>query len=52
MQQDTRFKKSVDLLYTNDKEAEKKIRETSPFTIAIDNKISCVNTNEKSERPI
>ena len=28
------FKKSVALLYTNDKEAEKEIRETSPFIIA------------------
>ena len=27
-------KKSVALLYTKDKEAERKIRETSPFTIA------------------
>ena len=27
-------KKLVDLLYTNDKEAEKEIRETSPFIIA------------------
>ena len=27
-------KKSVALLYTNDKEAEREIRETSPFTIA------------------
>ena len=30
-------KKSVALLYTNDKEAERKIRETSPFTIATNN---------------
>ena len=45
-------RKSVALLYTKDKEAEREIRETSPFTIAIDNKISCGNTNEKSERPI
>ena len=29
--------KSVALLYTNDKEAENEIRETSPFTIAINN---------------
>ena len=30
-------KKSVALLYTNDKEAEKEIRETLPFTIATNN---------------
>ena len=30
-------KKSVSLLYTDDKCAEKEIRETSPFTIAINN---------------
>ena len=36
MQQATRLtqKKSVALLYTDDKWAEKEIRETSPFTIA------------------
>ena len=36
MQQDTRLtqKKSVALLYTDDKWAEKEIRETPPFTIA------------------
>ena len=42
MWQDTRLtqkkkKKSVALLYTNDKGAEKEIRETSPFTIATNN---------------
>ena len=30
-------KKSEALLYTNDKRAEKEIRETSPFTIATNN---------------
>jgi ribosome biogenesis protein Nip4 len=29
--------KSVDFLYTNDKQAEKEIRETTPFTIAKNN---------------
>ena len=37
MIQDQLKKKSVALLYTNDKEAEKEIRETLPFTIAINN---------------
>ena len=31
-------KKSVALLYTKDKEAEREIRETSPFTIATNSK--------------
>ena len=31
------FKKSVGLIYTNDKEVEKEIRETSPFTIVTNN---------------
>ena len=31
------FKKSVTLLYTDDKQAEKEIRETSLFTIAMNN---------------
>ena len=31
------LKKSVALLYANDKEAENEIRETSPFTIATNN---------------
>jgi hypothetical protein len=31
------FKKSAVLLYTNDKQAEKEIRETTPFTIATHN---------------
>ena len=34
-------KKSVALLYTKDKEAEREIRETSPFTIATNN-IKCL----------
>ena len=39
MWQNTRStqKKSETILYTNDKEAEKKIREISPFTTATDN---------------
>ena len=41
------FKKSVTLLYTNDKEAEKEIRETSTFTIAT-NKFDQVNQFEES----
>ena len=31
------LKKSVGLIYTNDKEVEKEIRETSPFTIVTNN---------------
>ena len=40
MLQDTRStqKKSVALLYTNDKEAKKEIREIPPFTIATNNR--------------
>ena len=45
-------KKSVALLYPNDKEAEREIRETSSFTIATNSKISWGNTNQRSERPI
>ena len=53
MWQDTRSnpkKKIVALLYTNDKGAVKEIRETSPFTIATNNKkkISWGNTNQRS----
>jgi hypothetical protein len=37
----TRYKinsnKSVDFLYTNDKQAEKEIKETTPFTVATNN---------------
>ena len=40
-------KKSVALLYTDDKWAEKEIRETSPFTIASNNKISLSNCNQE-----
>ena len=42
------FKKSVALLYTNDKEAEKEIRETSTFTIATNSKFDQVNQFEES----
>ena len=47
-------KKSVALLYTNDKRAEKEIRETSPFTINShkQHKISWGNTNQRSKRPL
>ena len=45
--------KSVALLYTNDKEAEKETRETSPFIIATNNiKYLGGNTNQRSERPV
>ena len=38
---------------TNDKGAEKEIRETSPFTIATNNiKYLGGNTNQRSERPV
>jgi hypothetical protein len=43
--------KSVAFLYTNDKQAEKEIRETEPFTIATKKyKISWCNSNQASER--
>ena len=45
-------KKSVALLYINDKEAEREIRETAPFTIATNNKVSWGYINEGSERLI
>ena len=45
-------KKSVSLLYTNDKEAEKKVRKISPFIIATNNKISWANNKQRSERPV
>ena len=47
MVQETRStkKKSVAFLLTNDKEAEKEIRETSPFTIATNNITKHLNTN-------
>ena len=45
--------KSVALLYTNGKWAEKEIREIIPSTIATNNiKISCGNSNQTSERPV
>ena len=43
---------SVALLYINDKETEREIREASTFTIATQHKISWGNTNERSDRPI
>ena len=46
-------KTSVALLYTKDKEAEREIRETSPFMIATNSLwISWDNSNQGSERPI
>ena len=45
--------KSVALLYTNDKEAEKETRETSPFIIATNNiKYLRGITKQRNERPI
>jgi hypothetical protein len=45
--------KSVAFLYTNDKQAEKEIRETIPFTIATNNKkISWANSKQTSGSPI
>ena len=55
MWQDTRStkKKSVALLYTKDREAEREIRETSPFTTATNNiKYLGGNSNQGSERSI
>jgi hypothetical protein len=44
--------KSVAFPYTNDKQAEKEVRETTPFTIAT-NKINNHGlTNQTSERPL
>ena len=45
--------KSVAFLKTNDKQAEKEIRETTFFTIATNNiKYLGGNSNQTSERPI
>ena len=45
----TNSKKSVPLLYTKDKQTEKEIIETSPFTIATNkHKISQSNSNQTS----
>ena len=45
--------KSVAFLYTNDKHAEKEIRETAPFTIATnDIKYLSVTLKKSSERPV
>jgi hypothetical protein len=44
--------KLVAFLYTNDKQADKEIRETTPFTIATYNiKYLGGNSNQTSERP-
>ena len=45
-------KKSVAFLCTDDKWGEKEIRETSPFTIATNNKLSWNNSKLTSGRPI
>lgn len=46
-------KKSVALLCTNDKMAEKAIRKTTPFTVATSNiKMSWGNSNQHSGRPV
>ena len=37
--------KSVDFLYTKDKQAEKETRETTPFTIVTNNKIPWCDSN-------
>ena len=43
----------VAFLYTNDKQAEKEIREAIPFTIATKKyKIFWCNSNQASERPV
>ena len=45
--------KSVAFLYTNDKQGEKEIRETTPFTIATNNiKYLEGNSNQTSERSV
>jgi hypothetical protein len=45
--------KSVDSLYTNDKWAEKEIRETTPFTIVTNNmKYYWGNSNQTSESSV
>jgi predicted transcriptional regulator len=44
--------KSVAFLYINDKQAEKEIRETTPFMIATNTIKYLRVTNETSERPV
>ena len=45
--------KSVAVLYARDKQAEKEIRETTPFTIATNNiKYLGGNSNQTNERPV
>ena len=43
-------RKSVALLYTDDKRAGEEIKESTSFTIAISNKISRSNSNQTSGR--
>jgi hypothetical protein len=44
--------KSVAFLYTNDKQAEEEIMETTPFIIATNNIKYLRVTNQTSERPV
>ena len=44
--------KSVVFFYTNDKQAEKEIREAIPFTIATNYKISWGKFNQTNGRPV
>jgi hypothetical protein len=44
--------KSMAFLYTKDKQAEKEIRETTPFSIVKKYKITWCDSNEGSERSV
>jgi hypothetical protein len=44
--------KSLAFLYTNDKQAEKEVRETIPFTIATNSIKYLEVTNQTSESPV
>jgi hypothetical protein len=46
----TNLKKSLNLLYTNDKHAEKEIREKTRFTIATNNIKYLYNSKQASKR--
>ena len=53
MWQDTRLtQKSVAVLYTDDKQAEKGVRATSPFTIVTNNKVLWGNSHQTNEGPV
>ena len=44
---------SIPHLYTNDKWAEKEIKETTPFTVAINEyKLFWCNSNQANEKPV